>query len=56
VDGNEDGHWFLQRLFFNDYESVGKLINGLGWSQEIARVQREGPRGRYEERFERLGQ
>lgn len=53
MGGNEDGHWLLHRLVFSDCESIGKSINGLRWSQEIARVQREGLRGRYEGHFER---
>jgi len=53
VGGNEDGHWLLHRLVFSDCESTERSINGLRWSRGIARVQREGLRGRYEGRFER---
>lgn len=53
VGSNEDGHWLLHRLVFSDCESIGRSIDGLRWSQGIARVQREGLRGRYEGHFER---
>ena len=53
VGGNKDGHRLLHRLVFSDCESTGRSIHGLRWSQGIARVQREGLRGRYEGHFER---
>ena len=53
MGGNKDGHRPLHRLVFSDCESTGRSINGLRWPQGIARVQREGLRGRYEGHFER---